>query len=156
MGGMGGGERRKGGWHAGEGGGLSRDEERRGSREVRVGNLFWLSGGGGRDYAGAVATLGMGKRRCSAVCCAANSYRGCTLQEAIHLLSYNLSSPVRNFPPSLKLPPLKFLSPCLHDDLITRYMINVKQIAKFVVGLGDKVAPTDIEEGMRVGVDRAK
>lgn len=35
-------------------------------------------------------------------------------------------------------------------------MINVKQIAKFVVGLGDKVAPTDIEEGMRVGVDRNK
>lgn len=37
-----------------------------------------------------------------------------------------------------------------------KYVINVKQIAKFVVGLGDKVAPTDIEEGMRVGVDRAK
>lgn len=37
-----------------------------------------------------------------------------------------------------------------------KYMINVKQIAKFVVSLGDKVAPTDIEEGMRVGVDRTK
>lgn len=37
-----------------------------------------------------------------------------------------------------------------------QYMITVKQIAKFVVGLGDKVAPTDIEEGMRVGVDRTK
>jgi len=37
-----------------------------------------------------------------------------------------------------------------------QYMINVKQIAKFVVALGDKVAPTDIEEGMRVGVDRTK
>jgi len=36
------------------------------------------------------------------------------------------------------------------------YMINVKQIAKFVVGLGEKVAPADIEEGMRVGVDRNK
>eukprot|EP00542_Grammatophora_oceanica_P017570 CAMPEP_0194033590 /NCGR_PEP_ID=MMETSP0009_2-20130614/6223_1 /TAXON_ID=210454 /ORGANISM="Grammatophora oceanica, Strain CCMP 410" /LENGTH=457 /DNA_ID=CAMNT_0038674305 /DNA_START=79 /DNA_END=1452 /DNA_ORIENTATION=+ len=35
-----------------------------------------------------------------------------------------------------------------------KYVINVKQIAKFVVGLGEKVAPTDIEEGMRVGVDR--
>lgn len=35
-----------------------------------------------------------------------------------------------------------------------KYMINVKQIAKYVVGLGEKVAPTDIEEGMRVGVDR--
>jgi 26S proteasome regulatory subunit T1 len=37
-----------------------------------------------------------------------------------------------------------------------KYMINVKQIAKFVVGLGQHVAPTDIEEGMRVGVDRTK
>merc|ERR1711865_630191 len=38
----------------------------------------------------------------------------------------------------------------------SKYVINVKQIAKFVVGLGEKVAPTDIEEGMRVGVDRQK
>merc|ERR1719230_1963088 len=38
----------------------------------------------------------------------------------------------------------------------TKYVINVKQIAKFVVGLGDRVAPADIEEGMRVGVDRTK
>ncbi|XP_058083329.1 26S proteasome regulatory subunit 7-like isoform X1 [Magnolia sinica] len=30
-----------------------------------------------------------------------------------------------------------------------KYVINVKQIAKFVVGLGDKVSPTNIEEGMR-------
>mmetsp|Transcript_18681 Transcript_18681/g.44278 ORF Transcript_18681/g.44278 Transcript_18681/m.44278 type:complete len:475 (-) Transcript_18681:124-1548(-) len=37
-----------------------------------------------------------------------------------------------------------------------KYVINVKQIAKFVVGLGEKVAPTDVEEGMRVGVDRTK
>ncbi len=29
-------------------------------------------------------------------------------------------------------------------------------MAKFVVKLHDKVSPTDIEEGMRVGVDRAK
>jgi len=35
------------------------------------------------------------------------------------------------------------------------YMINVKQIAKFVVALGDNVSPMDIEEGMRVGVDRS-
>mmetsp|Transcript_26417 Transcript_26417/g.82357 ORF Transcript_26417/g.82357 Transcript_26417/m.82357 type:complete len:439 (-) Transcript_26417:522-1838(-) len=40
------------------------------------------------------------------------------------------------------------------DD--AKYLINIKQIAKFVVGLGDKVSPTDIEEGMRVGVDRTK
>ena len=32
----------------------------------------------------------------------------------------------------------------------------MKQIAKFVVALGDKVAATDVEEGMRVGVDRGK
>lgn len=37
-----------------------------------------------------------------------------------------------------------------------KYMINVKQFAKFVVDLADTVAPTDIEEGMRVGVDRNK
>ena len=32
-----------------------------------------------------------------------------------------------------------------------KYIINVKQFAKFVVDLGEQVAPTDIEEGMRVG-----
>lgn len=32
-----------------------------------------------------------------------------------------------------------------------KYVINIKQIAKFVVGLGDRVAASDIEEGMRVG-----
>lgn len=37
-----------------------------------------------------------------------------------------------------------------------QYIINIKQIAKFVVALGDKVAPSDIEEGMRVGTDRTK
>ena len=37
-----------------------------------------------------------------------------------------------------------------------KYVINVKHFAKFVVGLGEKVSPTDIEEGMRIGVDRAK
>jgi 26S proteasome regulatory subunit T1 len=37
-----------------------------------------------------------------------------------------------------------------------KYLINIKQMAKFVVGLGQNVAPTDIEEGMRVGVDRTK
>lgn len=33
-------------------------------------------------------------------------------------------------------------------------MVNVKQIAKYVVGLAERVSPTDIEEGMRVGVER--
>ena len=37
-----------------------------------------------------------------------------------------------------------------------KYIINVKQFAKFVVDLADQVASTDIEEGMRVGVDRNK
>ncbi|KAL2919487.1 26S proteasome regulatory subunit 7 [Polyrhizophydium stewartii] len=37
-----------------------------------------------------------------------------------------------------------------------KYVISIKLIAKFVVGLGEKVAPTDIEEGMRVGVERQK
>lgn len=47
----------------------------------------------------------------------------------------------------------KIINPDTDD---AKYLINIKQIAKFVVGLGDKVAPTDIEEGMRVGVDRQK
>ena len=41
-------------------------------------------------------------------------------------------------------------------DSKDKYVINVKQIAKFVVGLGERIAPTDVEEGMRVGVDRNK
>ena len=36
------------------------------------------------------------------------------------------------------------------------YMIAIKHMAKFVVKLGEKVSPTDIEEGMRVGVERNK
>mmetsp|Transcript_835 Transcript_835/g.1575 ORF Transcript_835/g.1575 Transcript_835/m.1575 type:complete len:428 (-) Transcript_835:510-1793(-) len=47
----------------------------------------------------------------------------------------------------------KILDPGTED---AKYMINVKQIAKYVVGLGERVAPTDIEEGMRVGVERNK
>jgi len=42
------------------------------------------------------------------------------------------------------------------DSEDPKYIINVKQFAKFVVDLADSVAPTDIEEGMRVGVDRNK
>jgi len=37
-----------------------------------------------------------------------------------------------------------------------KYMINLRQMAKYVVDLGDRVAPDDIEEDMRVGVDRNK
>ncbi|CDI97413.1 26s protease regulatory subunit 7 [Echinococcus multilocularis] len=42
------------------------------------------------------------------------------------------------------------------DSEEPKYIINVKQFAKFVVDLAETVAPTDIEEGMRVGVDRTK
>lgn len=37
-----------------------------------------------------------------------------------------------------------------------KYMITLKQIAKYVVGLAKELAPTDVEEGMRVGVERQK
>jgi 26S proteasome regulatory subunit T1 len=37
------------------------------------------------------------------------------------------------------------------DPEKSKYIINVKQIAKFVVNLGDRVSPADIEEGMRIG-----
>merc|ERR1719174_3397750 len=40
------------------------------------------------------------------------------------------------------------------DDV--KYIISLRQIAKFVVGLGEKVSATDVEEGKRVGVDRTK
>jgi 26S proteasome regulatory subunit T1 len=40
------------------------------------------------------------------------------------------------------------------DEL--KYLINCKQHGKYVVDLGEKVSPTDIEEGMRIGVDRKK
>jgi len=40
------------------------------------------------------------------------------------------------------------------DD--AKYIIKVRMFAKFVVGLAPECSPTDIEEGMRVGVGRAK
>jgi 26S proteasome regulatory subunit T1 len=46
-----------------------------------------------------------------------------------------------------------FLAPA-PDISVLRYVINIRQYAKFVVALGDNVASTDVEEGMRVGVDR--
>ena len=36
-------------------------------------------------------------------------------------------------------------------DKQDKYVINIKQIAKFVVGLGERVVLMDIEEGMRLG-----
>ncbi|CAI0555283.1 unnamed protein product [Linum tenue] len=47
----------------------------------------------------------------------------------------------------------KVINPNTQD---AQYMINIRQTAKFVVGLGENVSPTDIEEGMRVGVDHTK
>ena len=42
-------------------------------------------------------------------------------------------------------------APGANQEDKAKYVINVKQIAKFVVNLGERVSPTDIEEGMRVG-----
>ena len=36
------------------------------------------------------------------------------------------------------------------------YLIHIRQNAKYVVGLGEKVAHTDIDEGMRIGVEHEK
>ena len=36
-----------------------------------------------------------------------------------------------------------------------RYMIHIRQVAKYIVELGD-LSPTDVEEGMRIGVKRKK
>ncbi|EAY10016.1 proteasome endopeptidase complex, putative [Trichomonas vaginalis G3] len=37
-----------------------------------------------------------------------------------------------------------------------RYIISISHVAKFVVGIGKNIAPSDITEGMRVGVDRRR
>lgn len=42
------------------------------------------------------------------------------------------------------------------QDEKPRYIISISHVAKFVVGLGKNVAPTDITEGSRVGVDRRR
>ncbi|KAI3836128.1 hypothetical protein MKX03_028107 [Papaver bracteatum] len=55
-----------------------------------------------------------------------------------------------------KNPSFPSLESAIYGPYYAKYVIHVKQIAKFVVGLGDKVSPTDIEEGMHVGVDRNK
>lgn len=47
----------------------------------------------------------------------------------------------------------KIINPNTED---AKYMINLRQIAKYVVALSDRASPTDFEEGMRVGVDRTK
>lgn len=35
------------------------------------------------------------------------------------------------------------------DD--AKYVVHLKHMGKYVVGLDEKLAPTDVEEGMRVG-----
>jgi 26S proteasome regulatory subunit T1 len=38
----------------------------------------------------------------------------------------------------------------------TRYIVHIKQMAKYVVDLHKDLSPTDVEEGMRVGVEKKK
>jgi 26S proteasome regulatory subunit T1 len=42
------------------------------------------------------------------------------------------------------------------DTESPKYMISLEQHGRYVVDIGDKVSPTDIEEGMRVGIERQK
>jgi 26S proteasome regulatory subunit T1 len=44
----------------------------------------------------------------------------------------------------------------LPSDDKPRYLISISHVAKFVVGLGKNVAPSDITESSRVGVDRQR
>ena len=46
----------------------------------------------------------------------------------------------------------KILNPSTDD---AKYIVHLKHLGKYVVGLDEKLAPTDIEEGMRVGTERA-
>jgi 26S proteasome regulatory subunit T1 len=43
-----------------------------------------------------------------------------------------------------------------NGEIKRMYMITLKHVAKYVVDLHKDVAPTDIEEGMRVGVEKNK
>ena len=48
---------------------------------------------------------------------------------------------------------VKILDP---DTDHTRYITTIRKIAKYVVDLNDQLSPTDVEEGMRVGVEKKK
>ena len=48
---------------------------------------------------------------------------------------------------------VKILDP---DTDHTRYITTIRKIAKYVVDLTDQLSPTDVEEGMRVGVEKKK
>ena len=37
-----------------------------------------------------------------------------------------------------------------------KFVIHIKHTGKFMVGLGERVSPTDLNEGVRIGVDRSK
>lgn len=63
-------------------------------------------------------------------------------------ISASVSLPVYTSPPYRFTRCTKIINADSEDP---KYIINVKQFAKFVVDLSDQVAPTDIEEGMRVG-----
>ena len=38
----------------------------------------------------------------------------------------------------------------------TRYIIHIRQMAKYVVDIHENLSPTDVEEGMRVGIEKKK
>ena len=42
------------------------------------------------------------------------------------------------------------------DSENLKFIVHIKHTGKFLVGLGEKVSPTDLNEGVRVGVDRSK
>jgi 26S proteasome regulatory subunit T1 len=121
---------------------------------------LWVVLGGGLLVAGA----GVSFRGCAFLCCAVlpalRPDRSCSslLASLQIVLALNPCPPPPPHTHPAPPPPqvarcTKIISPGSDD---AKYVINIKQIAKFVVGLGDKVAPTDVEEGMRVGVDRQK
>ena len=38
----------------------------------------------------------------------------------------------------------------------SRYIVHIRQMAKYVVDLHENLSPTDVEEGMRIGVEKKK
>lgn len=42
------------------------------------------------------------------------------------------------------------------DSENLKFVVHIKHTGKFLVGLGEKISPTDLNEGVRVGVDRSK
>lgn len=51
--------------------------------------------------------------------------------------------------------PINYVALCykiINDPKKTKYFINLKQIAKYVVDLNENISSTDIDEGQRVAV----